>query len=197
VHDLAPRPPADYLRMAVLALLILAPAAWISRTWRKRLESLPPLRRIQHSILQAGALMLCAMSFGLALNAFAEDGLLTPGATTVPLEQRDRIWNIPLVSIQEVRDASTRPNVVLVDARLPAAYDQGHIPGAVNVPVNLDDDSRRSAVEGVGKDNEVIVYCEDRSCPFSDEIAVRLVADGFSAVKIFRGGWAEWKAANK
>ena len=51
---------------------------------------------------------------------------------------------------------SPDPGFVLIDARSPAAYARGHVPGAINIPVQELD--RRLAEVGPA-DHELIVYC--------------------------------------
>lgn len=61
----------------------------------------------------------------------------------------------------------TDPTVLLVDARFPYEYEAGHIPGAVNMPVDLRDrgdlpPERRKAftdVFGEEKGRPIVIYC--------------------------------------
>ena len=44
------------------------------------------------------------------------------------------------------------------------------------------------------KDASIIVYCQSAGCSYAEKIAVKLIADGFENVRLFRGGWQEWQA---
>ncbi len=67
------------------------------------------------------------------------------------------------------------------------------IPGSRRVP--LDTVGREVAESGLAKDAEIIVYCSGPTCPQSRSAAEKLVRLGFTNVRLFEGGLAEWKAA--
>ncbi len=48
-----------------------------------------------------------------------------------------------------------RPDMVILDVRTPSEFDDGHIEGAINIPV--DDLSGR--LDELSKDDELLVYC--------------------------------------
>lgn len=90
----------------------------------------------------------------------------------------------PLVTPAELKTAlaSDRPPLVL-DVRGGAEYAQGHLRGAVNIPV----DDLRSRWDGLPKDRKIFVHCRSG---FRAHLAVRiLVARGFAAVANVTGGW--------
>lgn len=80
------------------------------------------------------------------------------------------------------------PGFVLIDARAPALYAQGHLPGAVNlphgkiVPVKL---------EAYPPDTLFVVYCAGPHCNGADKAAVRLATLG-RPVKLMIGGVTGW-----
>ena len=131
----------------------------------------------------------------------AETGTATPepGDFTVSADK-----DLPVV------DADSVPEVgVLVDARAGERYRgevepidpvAGHIPGAVNVPteLNLDGDGRfRSAGElratyadaGVAGDTEVAAYCGSGVTAAHDLLAMEVA--GIRAA-LYPGSWSEW-----
>jgi len=48
-----------------------------------------------------------------------------------------------------------RPDMAILDVRTPSEFDDGHIEGAINIPV--DDLTRR--LDELSKDDELLVYC--------------------------------------
>ena len=87
-----------------------------------------------------------------------------------------------------------RPNVCVIDARPSLFYRRGHIPGAVNLSrVRFAADWGVSAaiMRADGIDTWV-VYCSDRHCDDSHEVAELLRAQGLGRVLVFTGGWEEW-----
>jgi len=85
---------------------------------------------------------------------------------------------------------------LIVDARKPDLYEEGHIPGAVrSYPYESDgtiDDvvARTSGVE------RVIVYCGGGDCEDSIFMCRELVDAGvpYESIYLYPGGWKEWSA---
>ena len=80
-------------------------------------------------------------------------------------------------------------NVVVVDARSPEAYEEEHIPGAVNIP------HRQMNPESTGHlDGEalVVTYCDGIGCNASTKGALNMTRLGFR-VKELMGGLDWWK----
>jgi rhodanese-related sulfurtransferase len=82
---------------------------------------------------------------------------------------------------------------VIVDARLKSSYSIGHIPGAINVPIDSSTADRHAAMSGIHPETSIVVYCQSRNCPWARAIANRLVRDGFKRIELLTGGWEEWK----
>ena len=110
-----------------------------------------------------------------------------------------------IATIDEVEAALGDPNVVLVDARTPEEYAEGHLPGAVNIPFtdNAAPDAggrwkspeelrAMYAAAGVTEGMTVIPYC--LTGVRSAATYVTLVALGYPDVSLFTGSWAEWSA---
>lgn len=95
-----------------------------------------------------------------------------------------------------------REEVVLVDARFPAEYKGGHIPGAVNINwlngVDGEPAVFRSAQElyrlyyeaGAGPDKEIITYCQTAVRAAHSYFQLRLL--GYESVRVYDGSWEEW-----
>ena len=82
-----------------------------------------------------------------------------------------------------------------VDARSAAEYDTGHIPGAINVPIDRLSDYLNELTSMIDVDAEVVCYCNGPSCDFSDQLATELKFLGYTRVMVFTGGWEHWEAA--
>lgn len=97
-----------------------------------------------------------------------------------------------LLSLDEFKSLLLE-RVFVIDARPQAFYDQGHIPGAMTLPLNSFD-----PVQLVGKihpDDTIIVYCSDIACHDSHKLAERLSRSGYAHILIFSGGLEEWSSA--
>lgn len=85
--------------------------------------------------------------------------------------------------------AARVPGIVVVDARAPAAYRDGHIPGAIGFP-HRDMDAASTA--GLDRASTYVVYCDGIGCNGSTKGAYKLAGLGFQ-VKELIGGLDFWK----
>jgi rhodanese-related sulfurtransferase len=83
--------------------------------------------------------------------------------------------------------------LVLVEALPPQYYDAGHLPGAINLP--LDAIEPKAAEMLPEKDTEIVVYCSGPTCQNSHVAARKLASMGYGRVRVFSGGKAEWTQA--
>lgn len=97
---------------------------------------------------------------------------------------------VSAISLEEFLLLYQQGNVLLIDARQPADYQAGHIPGAVNIPY----DQAVSAIDSLEKMTDksiAIAYCDGADCMASIELAQR-IAFVFEKVYTFFGGWDAW-----
>ncbi|HUH56725.1 MAG TPA: rhodanese-like domain-containing protein [Rhodanobacter sp.] len=80
------------------------------------------------------------------------------------------------------------PGFVLVDARSPAHYRRGHVPGAVNIPHGKIIESRLAKYPA---ETLFVVYCAGPHCNGAARAAVRLARLG-RPVKLMAGGITGW-----
>ena len=69
------------------------------------------------------------------------------------------------------------------------AYQMSHIPGSINV------NNLQQAQDLLDTDDEIVVYCSDTNCLASRAAYHYLTNNGFTNVRRFSGGLAEWQAA--
>ena len=82
-----------------------------------------------------------------------------------------------------------RRDAIVLDVRPPQEFSAGHIPGAINIP--LDELSRRLA--GLPKHREIIAYCRGPYCLLAFDAVARLRKSGYRARRL-QDGFPEWKA---
>ncbi|HEX5042593.1 MAG TPA: rhodanese-like domain-containing protein [Candidatus Polarisedimenticolaceae bacterium] len=114
-----------------------------------------------------------------------------PSALDVPDTGRPLMVQLP--KVKEFWDAKA---ALIVDARDPAEFAQGHIPGAVNIPADeaISDPDRLEAVDSGGR--PIICYCGGGTCEVSIHLAEALVYQaGKKRVLVFMGGWPDWEGA--
>ena len=82
-----------------------------------------------------------------------------------------------------------------LDARAPADYAAGHIPGAYSLPAE-NFDARYPKVENLlTLESQLVVYCDGLQCDLSHELTARLRQLGYTRVRILQNGWTTWRAA--
>jgi rhodanese-related sulfurtransferase len=150
---------------------------------------------MKRSLLQAITIILLSGVFGLAVNGLRADG--------IPLVERwqEKVLNeqltggLPAVSLKEAKEAHAKGDALFVDARDAAFYEEGHIPGAVSLPVHDFEMVFARLQEQLLAAPRLITYCDGASCEMSVELTEKLLFAGFVQVEIFTGGMQQWKAA--
>ncbi|MBF6445376.1 metalloregulator ArsR/SmtB family transcription factor [Nocardia farcinica] len=95
------------------------------------------------------------------------------------------------LSSAELLARGTEGRVVVLDVRPEAEYSAGHIPGAINIPI----DQLSDRIAELPADTEIVVYCRGEYCVFAYD-AVRLLTErGRRAVRL-RDGMLEWRLAD-
>lgn len=80
--------------------------------------------------------------------------------------------------------------VTVLDARPMVEYRQGHITGAINVPV----EDLLGRLDEVGGNGPVVAYCRGPYCVYADETVRILRERGLPAIRLM-DGYPEWAAA--
>ena len=80
-------------------------------------------------------------------------------------------------------------NVVVIDARSPEAYEEEHIPGAINIPHRQMNAETTAHLDGEAL---VVTYCDGIGCNASTKGALNMTRLGFR-VKELMGGLDWWK----
>lgn len=128
--------------------------------------------------------VLSALLLGLAIagTASAEDKISpesVTGATTVDTSKAKELFD---------------RGVVFVDVRSNKDWDAGRIPGAEHL--ELKSNYSEASLGGVvGKDGEVVLYCNGHKCLRSSEAAEMAAAWGFKKLYYYRDGFPAWQGA--
>jgi rhodanese-related sulfurtransferase len=86
----------------------------------------------------------------------------------------------------------TSADVILIDVRPEIKYQKGTIPTSINIP-DTKFEEYFAVLKDIPLDKELIVYCASSTCTKSVIIAQKLKEKGFSKVKVYLGGEAQWK----
>ena len=150
---------------------------------------------LQRTLLESMVIALLGLLAGLAINhrlvldAFA-GRLAAPPAATAPAAAAVP-QPVLLADVRELLAAGALP----IDARDDALYADGHLPGAISLPLGevaarLDSFRQRVALE-----RTLVLYCNGYGCPDSFDLGLQLIAAGYRDVKVYEGGFPEWHDA--
>jgi 3-mercaptopyruvate sulfurtransferase SseA len=149
------------------------------------------------TILASGA------ALGLGLNALSPhptalgvpvypaagpaSGTCSVSAATQPRRAR-------AMPLREALAACASCSAAFVDARGTAAFEQGHIAGAIHLPRG-DTDELRQAIDRLRSFETIVVYDDAVGCELAQPVVDLLVEAGFPDVRLLEGTWTDWQAA--
>ncbi len=96
------------------------------------------------------------------------------------------------VDFPEVYQLWKRKKAIFVDARSVSAFQQGHIPGAVSVPVNNVEGGL--SVLPTEHNARLVTYCGSIECPNAYQLMQALLRYGYRNVQFFPRGIRGWQA---
>lgn len=98
---------------------------------------------------------------------------------------------VGVVSTEELEEKiGNDEEFVLVDVLSEEHFNDGHIPGAANIPL---DEIGSTALQELDKDDEIIVYCKSKDCQASPKAAKKLEKLGFDKVYDYEVGLKGWR----
>jgi ArsR family transcriptional regulator len=140
-------------------------------------------KRVLYSLADGPILSLLA-----ALRTYAERNRAEVGK--IVSDYFHRLDELEPVSRKELARRLKARTVVVLDVRPQDEFELGHLPGAVNIPV---DELKRRLAE-LPKKQEIVAYCRGPYCVFSFEAVAILRRRGYT-VRRLEEGFPEWKAA--
>jgi rhodanese-related sulfurtransferase len=120
--------------------------------------------------------------------AVAGDPLPDPSLPEIPAVGRP--VQIELAAVQLFVDSA---GALLIDARDPFEYEEGHLPGSINLPYEtaISDPALLERLDTGGR--PIIAYCGGGDCEVSYSLALELVSLGHERVAVYVGGFPEWQ----
>ena len=108
---------------------------------------------------------------------------------TAPATQPAGVEKIDVERFDALR---VEPGQIVLDVRSPAEYADGHVPGAINVPMGK---TFEQAIASYDKSKPYLVYCHSGKRSF---LATKRMSElGFTQLLNFRGGIAAWEDAGR
>ena len=97
-----------------------------------------------------------------------------------------------LMQVKEMYDAK---QAVLVDARSSVSFSDGHITGAISLPLETARKHPARPNQKLPAGATIIAYCNGFSCHDSMDLGKILMQAGYTTVYVFEGGFPEWHDA--
>ncbi len=105
-----------------------------------------------------------------------------------------------VVHEREIKDITAGKKIfdsgtaLFVDARAQELYEEGHIKGAVSLPVGQFDLFIDKFMEEYPTDTAIVTYCSGRECNDSHRLAQYLFEMGYTRIKVLIDGYPGWEA---
>jgi rhodanese-related sulfurtransferase len=97
--------------------------------------------------------------------------------------------------VETAKQIYDRGNAVFVDARAEEMFAEGHIQGAISMPLGRFD----AYIDKFKRDHPlsefIVTYCSGRECDDSHKLAQHLLEAGYTNISIFIDGYPGWEKA--
>lgn len=101
-------------------------------------------------------------------------------------------WEIEDIKIaKQIFDSG---KAIFVDARSMLNFEEGHIKGAVSLPVGQFDLMIEEFKQKYARSQPIVTYCSGRTCDDSHHLAQLLFEHGFDNILVFIDGYPVWEA---
>lgn len=91
-------------------------------------------------------------------------------------------------------DSQKAKSVVWIDARYHDDFAWGHIPGAINLPIDATFTDEDKVLAVLAREKEIVVYCQSEGCAYAHAVGERLKGHGYPNIKIFTPGYNAWSS---
>jgi len=142
---------------------------------------------------QTLALGLLAALLGLLVNQARSESIPLLGDWSPEARITLKFGKNILIPFNEARDKFLTGSAVFIDARTPEHYQEGHIRGALNVPLADFDQMMERVLTELPEEALIVTYCDGEDCDLSAQLALKLREIGYENVRVLHNGWSVWK----
>ena len=119
---------------------------------------------------------------------------ISQGVVTA-MEKNDVVMDeLAIDDIMHAKSLYDSGNVLFVDARSMEDYNDGHVKGAIFMPVGEYDDQIDAFLELYDLDHPIVTYCSGRTCEDSHHLAQLLMERGYLNISVMIDGLPGWEA---
>ncbi len=138
-------------------------------------------------VWQTLLIVIVGSMLGLIVNAVSND----PLDWVYKPKTAGSDW--PILDAETVMQHINEGTAIIVDARDPNEYAEGHLPSAVNIPASDFKSYFNEFGMAMPRDFPIVIYCQGGDCDQSLEVIHKLNLLEFEALSLYEGGWLEWK----
>jgi rhodanese-related sulfurtransferase/uncharacterized membrane protein YphA (DoxX/SURF4 family) len=150
-------------------------------------------RSRKRTVGQTVVLSLIAVLLGLIVNQVRSDSIPLLGDWSPEARITLKFGKNILIPFDEAREKFFNSEAVFVDARIPELYQEGHIPGALSVPLAEFDEMIDKVLTELPEEGLIVTYCDGEDCDLSAHLALKLKEIGYKNVRVLHNGWSAWK----
>ena len=99
--------------------------------------------------------------------------------------------NIDSEQMQELLESDD--DFILINVLSEAQFEERHIPGSINIPVEDPDFIERVKEHAPDLNQRIVVYCANEDCPASPQAAAKLEEAGYTDVLDYTEGIEGWQ----
>ena len=147
--------------------------------------------------LRTGAILFVAVACGAAANLLSPHRIPWVEDWSRYIEAKAMKEGITLVTAKQVERILHDGTHVVFDARPPADYRAGHLPGAVSLPQLSVEDELANVQHLLTPAQPILTYCNGLDCDESLLLTLYLRQQGFTNAVLFAGGFKEWAAGGR
>ncbi len=136
-----------------------------------------------------------------AVNYFSPAGIAlvgqwdtSQGVVTAKAKNNIVIDGIEIGIVDLARELYDSGEYIFVDARSPEDYEEGHIKGAVSLPVGQFEEKIAAFMERYPPEASIVTYCSGRTCEDSHHLAESLMEFGYDKISVLIDGFPGWEA---
>ncbi|MFO7971768.1 MAG: rhodanese-like domain-containing protein [Desulfobacterales bacterium] len=150
---------------------------------------------LKQALWQLPAIIMLAVLIGIGFNQLGSNGIPIIGDWSVETRFSD-ISGQPLVmDLEQAVQLFEQNEALFVDARPENLYFQGHIRGALSLPLEEVNRYFAEVADKLDVSKPIITYCDGETCDLSHELTLFLKEMGFEDVHVLVNGWTVWQQA--
>ena len=144
-------------------------------------------------------LLFAASSLAFLVNGFSPQGIplvgqwhAESGVVTADSEAAAVWMEFEIPDPEMAKAVFDRGEALFIDVRNRGSYEQGHIPGALSLPLNEIASRLETLTAEISRQHAIVTYCSGRLCQDSHTAAQWLMEHGFENVVVFIDGFPGW-----